>query len=118
LTRESDKVEKAIRGVVAISAVIGILALAPAAFAQSTGTGYSGQGGVAGQVSEGGGGGVAGQTAQGGGVAGETAASESAGGGGGVLAFTGLDLALIAGGGLLLLAGGVALSRVVARHPA
>jgi hypothetical protein len=34
------------------------------------------------------------------------------------LAFTGLDLVLIAGGGLVLLAGGVALSRLVARHPA
>jgi len=34
------------------------------------------------------------------------------------LAFTGLDLALIAGGGLVLLAGGMALSRIVARHPA
>jgi hypothetical protein len=34
------------------------------------------------------------------------------------LAFTGLDVALIVGGGLLLLAAGVALSRMVARNPA
>jgi len=101
--------------VVALSVVIGILALTPAAFAQSSGTGYAGEGGVAGQVSQGGGGGN-----NGGGngkVAGTTAASQASENNG-VLAFTGLDLALIAGGGLLLLVGGVALSRMVARHPA
>ena len=101
---------------VALGAVIGILALTPAAFAQSSGTGYAGQGGVAGQVSQGGGGNGGGN----GKVAGTTAASEATppSNNNGVLAFTGLDLALIAGGGLLLLAGGVALSRMVARHPA
>ena len=99
-----------------MSAVVAILALAPAAFAQSTGTGYSGEGGVAGQVQQGEGG-VAGQTASGTNGNG-TAAANASGGGGGVLAFTGLDLALIAGGGLVLLVGGVALSRLVARHPA
>jgi hypothetical protein len=107
------------RLMVAVTAVIGVLALAPAAFGQSTGPGYSGQGGVAGQVQQGGSeGGVAGQTASGnnGNPSGTAAANST--GGGGVLAFTGLDLALIAGGGLLLLVGGVALSRVVARHPA
>jgi len=104
--------------VVALSVVIGVLALTPAAFAQSTGTGYAGEGGVAGQVSQGGGG-VAGTTAAGNGnVAGTTAASQASENNNGVLAFTGLDLILIAGGGLLLLAGGVALSRLVARHPA
>jgi hypothetical protein len=93
---------------------IGILALTPAAFAQSSGTGYAGEGGVAGQVSQGGGG-----NNGGGKVAGTTAASEAnPPSNNGVLAFTGLDLALIAGGGLLLLAGGVALSRMVARDPA
>jgi len=99
-----------------MSAVVAILALAPAAFAQSTGTGYAGEGGVAGQVQQGEGG-VAGQTASGTNGNG-TAAANASGGGGGVLAFTGLDLALIAGGGLVLLVGGVALSRLVARHPA
>jgi hypothetical protein len=100
---------------VAMTAVVAILALAPAAYGQSTGTGYAGEGGVAGQVSQGGGG-VAGATASG--HANNGTAASNASGGGGVLAFTGLDLALIAGGGLVLLAGGVALSRIVARHPA
>jgi hypothetical protein len=100
--------------VVALSVVIGILALTPAAFAQSSGTGYAGEGGVAGQVSQGGEG-----NNGGGKVAGTTAASQAnPPSNNGVLAFTGLDLALIAGGGLLLLAGGVALSRMVARDPA
>jgi hypothetical protein len=99
--------------VVALSVVIGILALTPAAFAQSSGTGYAGEGGVAGQVSQGGEGNNGGN----GKVAGTTAASQASESNG-VLAFTGLDLALIAGGGLLLLVGGVALSRMVARHPA
>ena len=101
--------------VVALSVVIGILALTPAAFAQSTGTGYAGEGGVAGQVSQGGGGNNNGGN---GNVAGTTAASQASENNNGVLAFTGLDLILIAGGGILLLAGGVALSRLVARHPA
>jgi hypothetical protein len=106
-------VKKGTRRLVAILTVVGALALAPAAFAQSTGTGY---------------GGVAGQTAQGSkdksGVAGNgggnndgpvaTQASSS----NGVLAFTGLDLALLAGGGLVLLASGVALSRLVGRSSA
>ena len=97
---------------VAMTAVVGVLALTPAAFAQSTGTGYAGEGGVAGQVSQGQGG-VAGETASGHGTA-----ASNASGGGGVLAFTGLDLVLIAGGGLILLVGGIGLSRLVARHPA
>ena len=102
-----------IRGVCILAAVVAVLALAPAAFAQ---TGYGGQaGGTAGQVAEGGG--TAGVTGAGGG--GNAAASEASNPDqGGLLAFTGLDVALIVGGGLLLLACGVALSRVVARHPA
>ena len=116
-TKREWKVEKGIRLIVAMSAVVAILALAPAAFAQSTGSGYSGEGGVAGQVQQGEGG-VAGQTASGTNGTNGTAAANASGGGGSVLAFTGLDLALIAGGGLVLLVGGVALSRPVARHPA
>ncbi len=109
--------KKGTRRLVAILTVVGALALAPAAFAQSTGTGYEG---IAG--------GVAGQTAQGGksndgpaGTAGKTndgTASTNATSGNGVLAFTGLDLALLAGGGLVLLASGVALSRFVSRQSA
>jgi hypothetical protein len=106
--------------IVAVSAAIAVLALAPTAFAQSTGTGYGGQaGGVAGQVQQGGGGGNANGVS---GVAGTSesggAASSNATSGNGVLPFTGMDLALIVGGGLVLLAGGVALSRLVARNPA
>jgi hypothetical protein len=105
--------------------VLGALTLAPAAFAQSTGTGYGGQGGVAGQVSPGGS--VAGQVGQGGegpNVAGSTATGSSGpaasqpSGGNRLLAFTGMDLALLAGGGLLLIGSGWALSRLVARNSA
>jgi len=95
--------------------VIGALALAPAAFAQSTGTGYAGPGGVAGQVQTGGNDNNSGNHGK---VAGTSAASQATDDSSGVLAFTGLDLALIAGGGLVLLAGGMGLSRLVARHPA
>jgi hypothetical protein len=105
--------KKATRRLIACVTVIGALALAPAAFAQSTGTGYSGPGGVAGEVQTGGSDGN-----NNGKVAATTAASQATDDSSGVLAFTGLDLALIAGGGLVLLAGGVGLSRIVARHPA
>jgi hypothetical protein len=114
--KRAIKVEKAtgsIRGVCILAAVVAILVLAPAAFAQTTADPYAGTGGgTAGQV---GAGGTAGGNAGGGGpVASEPTDTDD----GGVLAFTGLDVALIAGGGLLLLAGGVGLSRVVARNPA
>jgi hypothetical protein len=116
-----EKLTGSIRGVCILTAVAAVLALAPAAFAQSTGTGYGGQaGGVAGQVAPGGppsggeGAGAAAGAPSGGAAAAEAGEAEE----GGLLAFTGLDVALIVGGGLLLLAGGVALSRVVARNPA
>jgi hypothetical protein len=111
-----EKVTGSIRGVCVLAAVVAVLALAPAAFAQSTGAGYGGQaGGTAGQVQGGStpGGGTAGAEAS------KNAASEaSSPDQGGLLAFTGLDVALIVGGGLLLLGSGVALSRVVSRNPA
>jgi hypothetical protein len=112
---ESAKVEKATgsisRGVCILAAVAAVLALAPAAFAQ-TGTGYGGTaGGTAGQV-QGGSGGNQGAASPS--VASEPAETDSSG----VLAFTGLDVALIAGGGFVLLVGGVGLSRLVARNPA
>ena len=107
--------KKGTRRLVVIVTVVGALALAPAAFAQSSGTGYGGAaGGVAGQTAQCGNGnnsGVAGTTTNG------TAATEATGSNG-VLAFTGLDLALLAGGGVVLLASGVALSRLVGRHTA
>ena len=115
-----EKVTGSIRGVSILAAVIAVLALAPDAFAQSSGTGYGGQAGAtAGEVAQGGGtpgGGTAGVTESGG--AGAAAAEAGSPDDGDLLAFTGLDVALIVGGGLLLLAGGVALSRVVARNPA
>jgi len=118
-----EKLTGSIRGLCILTAVAAVLALAPAAFAQSTGTGYGGQaGGVAGQVAPGGppsGGGAAEGAAAAGAPSGGAAAAEAGEPEeGGLLAFTGLDVALIVGGGLLLLAGGVALSRVVARNPA
>jgi hypothetical protein len=106
--------KKATRRLIAAATVIGALALAPAALAQSTGTGYSGPSGVAGEVQSGGSDNGPGN----GKVAGTSASSQATDDSNGVLAFTGLDLALIAGGGLVLLAGGMGLSRIVARHPA
>jgi hypothetical protein len=108
-----QKVEKATgsitRGVCILAAVAAVLVLAPAAFAQTDP--YAGTGsGTQGQVAGGGGGGNAGTPS----VASEPTDPDD----GSVLAFTGLDVALIAGGGLLLLAGGVGLSRLVARNPA
>jgi hypothetical protein len=106
-------------------AVVGALTVAPVAGAQSSGAGYGGQSGVAGQVSESGGNTAGTAGGNQGGVAGETAATNgtvasqaATGNGNGVLAFTGLDLALLAGGGLVLLAAGVALSRLVGRAAA
>jgi hypothetical protein len=111
MIEREHKVEKGTRRLVAILTVVAALALAPAAFAQSTGTGY---GGIAGQTAQGSKdkSGVAGNSGGNGNGPTATQASTS----NGVLAFTGLDLALLAGGGLVLLASGVALSRLVGRQ--
>ena len=81
------------------------LALAPAALANSSSVEtYGGQGGeVAGSVSSGG-------PTDLGATADADADSSSA------LPFTGLDLELLAGGGLLLLLGGFGMARMVARR--
>ena len=80
------------------------LALAPAALANSSVETYGGQGGeVAGSVSSGG-------PTDLGATADADANSSSA------LPFTGLDLELLAGGGLLLLLGGFGMARMVARR--
>lgn len=84
---------------IAALAVVMVLAFAPSAFAQdgSAGATYAGPGGnTQQQVS-----------------AGEEGGPTADKGDG--LPFTGLDLALAIGGGLVLLATGVAISRVVAR---
>jgi hypothetical protein len=109
---ESEHKVKKLTGLTIVM-VIAALALAPAAFAQSTGTGYGGTaGGVAGQVAQGGNGNNPNGTAGTGSVA--TRAS----GNSGFLPFTGLDVALLIGGGLLLLGTGVGLSRLVGRQSA
>lgn len=85
--------------------LVAALAFAPAALADNASVGtYGGQGGdVAGSVS----GGDA--TDPGSGEAVEASHSSA-------LPFTGLDLKLLAGGGLLLLLGGFGMARVAARH--
>ena len=105
----------------ALLAVLALLVTASSAFAQAPVPGYGGQASdVAGVTTQGGDDGngsaqeVAGATTEG--PAGSEAVAASASNG--VLPFTGVDLILIAGGGLVLLGTGVALSRVVARHPA
>ena len=76
------------------------LALAPAAFADNSSVGtYAGQGGE-----------VAGSVAGGEGADPGEAANSSA------LPFTGLDLELLAGGGLLLLLGGFGMARMAGRR--
>jgi hypothetical protein len=101
-----------------LSSVVLVLALAPAASAQAPVTGYAGQGGVAGTVAtptNPGNSGTAGaQAGNNQGVAGEAQESAS----NDLLPFTGMDLLAIIGGGLVLLASGVLISRIVARDPA
>ena len=110
---------KALASLSALASIVFVLALVPAANAQAPVTGYGGQGGVAGTVASGGAQSVGGEQASGGGgngangnVAGEAQASND------LLPFTGMDLLAIIGGGLVLLASGVLLSRIVVRDPA
>lgn len=90
-------------------AVVAVLALAtaPAALAQSSSVDtYGGQGGnTVAQVGDSGGSGGSGSGS------GDPSAT-------GALPFTGFDLALAAGGGLLLLGAGIALSRAAHPRPA
>ena len=111
---ESEHNVKKLTGLTIVM-VIAALALAPAAFAQSTGTGYGGTaGGVAGQVAQGGNGNNDGTN----GTAGTGSVATRASGNSGFLPFTGLDVALLLGGGLLLVGTGVGLSRLVGRQSA
>jgi hypothetical protein len=86
---------------VLILAVFGVLALPAAAIAQSSQNGYSNVAGVSAGGNQGGGN--------------APTAVQTTSGGGGSLPFTGLELGLVAGGGVLLLGAGFAL-RKVARH--
>jgi hypothetical protein len=108
---------------IATIAVLGALVLAPAAGAQSSGTGYGGAGSIAGQTAQapadspqaaGDQSGVAGEVENKAAADSGSVASQATDGNG-VLAFTGLDLALLAGGGLILLVTGFGLSRLVGR---
>jgi hypothetical protein len=120
--RKSHRVgtnRKALATVAALMSAVFVLALVPAANAQAPVTGYGGQGGVAGTTAS---------DAQS--VGGERASGGSGNGNGNgnvaatatesndLLPFTGTDLLAIFGGGLVLLASGVLLSRVVVRDPA
>ena len=89
---------------VSLVAVVATLAFAPAALAQSSAVEvYGGKGGEVTEVLGNGGAGGAGAGAP-------TTSAE--GGGGGVLPFTGLDLAFLIGGGVVLVAVGAGLSHV------
>ena len=98
----SNGISRLVRGV-SLVAVVATLAFAPAALAQSSAVEvYGGKGG---EVTEALGNGGAGS-------AGAGAPTTSAEGGGGVLPFTGLDLAFLIGGGVVLVAVGAGLSHV------
>jgi hypothetical protein len=89
-----------------VLAVVALLALAPAALAQSSSAGtYAGQGGGAA-------GAVADPGADPGGDPGASASVDP----GGSLPFTGLDLVLAAGGGVALLAIGASMAHVLRRR--
>lgn len=88
----------------ALALIIGLLALLPAvASAQDAGEGYGAVAGV---------GTGSGSDAAAGGGGDTVAVSDNAAAGAGELPFTGLDLALVAGAGGLLLVGGLAMRRV------
>lgn len=89
--------------ILGLATVIVALAFAPAAMAQNASSaGYGGQGSDLVAISGSGGSGGSGTT------------SESDGGS---LPFTGLDVGLAAGGGLLLLLIGLGMSRAISREP-
>lgn len=96
---------KAHFGVFAVIAAL-MLVLAPVSFGENSSVGtYGGSGGsVAGSVASGSAGSGSGATAS------PTASSSSG------LPFTGFDVALLAGGGLLLVLGGFAMARMAARN--
>jgi hypothetical protein len=90
--------------IVALTTVVAAMAFAPAAFAQSPSVDvYGGKGGEAVGALNNNDGGGPGTT---------SGVGASAGGGGGALPFTGLDVALLVGGGLLLIAVGAGLARL------
>jgi hypothetical protein len=95
--------------VASLLAVVGALAVAPAAFAaDSSVQGYTN---AEGQVVGGGGGGGPNNSAGGPGDTTTTKATEGSGNGNGILPFTGLDLGFLIGGGALLIAVGAGLAR-------
>ncbi len=105
---------KKFRNVVAIAGALAALAFPAAAPAQQSGQdAYSPQGQIEQDV-EGNQGGVGGSPGAGGDSGGGTAGATANSGSG--LPFTGVDVALLAGVGALLLGTGVAVMRVAQRH--
>ncbi len=95
---------KRITKILGLASIVAVLAFAPSAMAQNaSSSGYSGQSSEL--VAVGGGSGSGGSG---------TGTSDPSGSS---LPFTGLDVGLAAGGGLLLLLIGLAMSRAVAREP-
>lgn len=95
---------KRITKILGLATIVAVLAFAPSAMAQNaSSSGYGGQSSDLVAVSGGTGSGGSG-----------TGTSESSSGS---LPFTGLDVGLAAGGGLLLLLIGLAMSRAVSREP-
>ena len=105
------------RGLAAIVAALAMAFPAVAVAQQSWQDAYKPQGQIEEDVG-GDTGGVGGSPGAGGGVAGENANAASPGGnaGGGLLPFTGMDVALLAGAGTLLLGAGVGMRRVAHRQ--
>ena len=97
------------RGIVAVITVVAAMALAPAAFAQSSSVEvYGGQGGEAVGALNNNDPTNPGTTSNPGTTAGGGASADA----GGALPFTGLDVGLLIGGGLLLIAVGAGLARL------
>lgn len=91
------------RGIVAVITVVAAMALAPAAFAQSSSVDvYGGQGGES----------VGALNNNDPTNPGTTSGGGASADGGGALPFTGLDVGLLVGGGLLLIAVGAGLARL------
>jgi hypothetical protein len=103
------------RGLAAIVAALAMAFPAAAVAQQSGQDAYKPQGQIEEDVG-GDTGGVGGSPGAGGGVAGENANSAPSGNAGGGLPFTGMDVALLAGAGALLLGAGVGMRRVAHRQ--
>jgi hypothetical protein len=100
--------------VMAMAIAVAMLAVPATAFAQSAQDAYRPQGQIEQDV-EGDQGGVGGSPGAGGGAGGDNAAGNATSSGSG-LPFTGVDVALLAGAGALLLGAGVGMRRLAHRQ--